>query len=62
MSNINEILDNAFNVRELLIEIEDPSEEYVTVTRLLKIVEMSGRELLDMQEAIIDFLLENKNE
>ena len=58
MSDLNEILDKAFNVRDLLLEIENPSEDYITVTRLLKTVEMNSRELLDMQDAIIDYLEE----
>lgn len=56
--NKNEILNNAFAVRDLLLEIENPSEKPLTVDELLSTVGLDSRTLLDMQDNVIDYLEE----
>lgn len=52
----NEVLDKAFSVRDLLLEIENPRNEWLTVDELLSSIDLESRTLLDMQDDVIDYL------
>jgi len=52
----NEILNDAFSVRDLLLEIENPRQKWLTVDELLSTVGLDSRTLLDMQDNVIDYL------
>lgn len=54
----NEILDCAFAVRDLLLEIENPRGKLTTVDELLSTVGLESRTLLDLQDNVIDYLEE----
>jgi len=52
----NEILDCAFAVRDLLLEIENPRDKLTTVAELLATVGLESRNLLELQDNVIDYL------
>ena len=52
----NEVIDKAFSVRDLLLEIENPRNEWLTVDELLSSIGLESRTLLDMQDDVIDYL------